>query len=236
MSLQQWANSQANPEVVVNENFAILAGLAVYGRDPTTTTGLTWGFAGGRWSGFEVTAGTVSLTASQTNYLTVDRATGVLSASTSTANWDDTANHARAYLIVAGASTVTSFEDHRVGGAGVFGAAAASGGGSTLVPVNNQTSTTYTFALSDGGASVRGDNAAAQTYTVPVDASVEFPVGTTIAIRQVGAGAITLSPAAGVTLNAPAGFQARTARQGATIMIHEVDNNVWDVTGDLAAV
>ena len=235
MSLQQWVNSQANPEVVVNENFAILAGLAVYGRDPTTTTGLTWGFEGGRWSGFAVTSGTLSLTASQTNYLTVNRATGVLSASTSIAAWNDTANHARAYLIVAGTSTVTSFEDHRVGGSGVF-SVASTGGGSTLVPVNNQTGTTYTFVLTDGGSAVRGDNAAAQTYTVPVDTSVAFPVGTTIAVRQVGAGAITLSPAGGVTLNTPTGFQARTARLGATIMIHEVANNVWDVTGDLAAV
>lgn len=234
MSLQQWVTSQANPEIPVNENFEVLGPLAVYGRDPTTTTGLTWGFNGGRWSGFAIADGSVTLAASNTNYLTVNRSNGALSASTSNSNWNDTGNFARVYLIVTGTSTVTSFEDHRVGGPGVYGFVPLVS--TPLVPVNNQTGTTYTLALSDAAGVVRGNNSAAQTYTVPPGSSVAFAVGTTIAIRQVGAGAITLSPGAGVTLNIPTGFQARTARQGATIMIHEVAADSWDVTGDLATV
>ena len=232
MSLQQWVNSQANPEVVVNENFSILAGLAVYGRDPTTTTGLTWGFEGGRWSGFAISAGTVSLTASATNYLTVARATGVLSVSTSITNWNNQTDHARAYLIVAGATTVTSFEDHRVGASGVFGSAPPAN--ISIQPVNNQTGTTYTLALSDAGGVVRANNVAAQTITIPPNASVPFPVGTVLGVRQIGAGAVTVSPGAGVTLNAPAGFLARTAYRGADLRLHEVAENLWDVFGDLA--
>lgn len=120
MSLQQWVNSQANPEVVVNENFAVLAALAVYGRDPTTSGGLTWGYIGGRWAGFAVTAGTLTLTASQTNRIVVARATGVISTSTNDTNWNDTTNFARVYRVVTGTTDVTSFEDWRVGGFGII--------------------------------------------------------------------------------------------------------------------
>lgn len=121
MSLQQWQTSQANPEVVVNQNFNLLAALAVYGRDPTTTTGLTWGFIGGRWGGFAVTAGTLTLAASETNYIVADRATGAVSVSTSDTNWNDGIGFARIYLVVTGPSTVTSFEDWRTGRGGVHG-------------------------------------------------------------------------------------------------------------------
>lgn len=126
MTLPQWVNSQANPEVVVNENFDVLAVAAVYGRDISTTTGLTWGYLDGRWGGFAVTAGTLTLTASQTNYIVVNRADGVISTSTTNTNWNNLAAYARVYLVTTGVSTVTSFEDHRMGAGGIF--AGATGG------------------------------------------------------------------------------------------------------------
>jgi len=48
------------------------------------------------------------------------------------------------------------------------------------------------------------NNAAANTITIPTNASVAFPIGTTILITQLGAGATTIAAGAGVTLNAPA--------------------------------
>lgn len=193
MSLQQWVTSQANPEIPVNENFEVLGNLAVYGRDPTTTTGLTWGFNGGRWSGFAVSDGTVTLAASNTNYLTVERATGVLSASTSTTNWNDTANHARAYLIVTGTTTVTSFQDHRVGGNGVFSVAAPLA--ATAIPQNSQ-SAAYTLVLADAGRHILHPSAdtTARTFTIPANSSVAFPIGTVITfVNQNGAGVVTIA-------------------------------------------
>lgn len=102
--------------------------------------------------------------------------------------------------------------------------------------INNQVGTTYTFVLADAGKVVRGSNASAQTYTLPANATVAFVVGDSIAIRQVGAGAITLSAAVGVTLNTPTGYNAQTARVGAVMMLHKVDTDAWDLTGDLDAV
>lgn len=105
-----------------------------------------------------------------------------------------------------------------------------------LVPVNNQTGTSYTLAASDAGKVVRASNSAAITHTVPTNATAAIPVGNSIAVRQVAAGQVTLSPAGGVTLNTPAGYNPKTRGQGSTIMLHKVDTDAWDVTGDLATI
>lgn len=102
-------------------------------------------------------------------------------------------------------------------------------------PINAQTGTSYTLVLTDAGKVVRSNNASAQTHTIPPNSSVAFAVGDTVAFRQVGAGQLTVAPGSGVTLNIPTGFQAKTGRQHGTIMIHKVDTNEWDITGDLAA-
>lgn len=106
--------------------------------------------------------------------------------------------------------------------------------GSSLIPINNQVGTTYQLAASDAGGVVRASNASPITVTIPENTTTAFPVGTSIAIRQVGAGQITLALDDGVVLNVPVGFDAITGRQGATIAIHKVDEDEWDLTGDLA--
>ena len=108
----------------VNENFETLSAWSVYGRRQPAMSGLTWGFGGGRWGGIAITAGTLALTTATTNYITVARATGVISTSTSITNWNDATNHGRVYLVVTGASTVTSWQDHRAGPLGIFWPAA----------------------------------------------------------------------------------------------------------------
>lgn len=102
----------------------------------------------------------------------------------------------------------------------------------SVVSINNQTGTTYTLALSDAGLVVRQSNAAAITTTVPPNSSVAFPVGSVVSVRQVGAGQVTV--AAGVTLNVPSGYVAKTGRQGSVLMLHQVATDVWDLTGDFA--
>ena len=111
---------QANPESIINENFATLRWAAVYGQRPDATTGLTWGYYGGRWSGFAVADGTLTLS-NGTNYVTVARATGVISTSTSITNWNTPADHMRVFLITAASGAVTAVEDHRAGAGGVHG-------------------------------------------------------------------------------------------------------------------
>lgn len=127
-NMQQWVNGQQNPEVVVNENFVSLQHIAVYAMNPDTTTGLIWGYLGGRWGGNAITAGTVSLTGGATNYLVAARSNGAVSVSTSITNWNDTVNYARIFLITTGVSTVSTVADYRSGTFGVHGVYSTVGG------------------------------------------------------------------------------------------------------------
>jgi hypothetical protein len=58
---------------------------------------------------------------------------------------------------------------------------------------NNQTGTTYTAVLSDSDKMITMNNAAANTLTIPANASVAYPVGTRLNIMQLGAGATTVA-------------------------------------------
>lgn len=127
-TMQQWASADSQPEIKVNENFVSVQHIAVYAENPATTTGLTWGYLGGRWGGNSITAGTVTLTGSSTNYLVAARSNGAVSVSTSDTNWNDTASYARIFLITTGTSTVSSVDDYRSGQYGVHGIYSTLGG------------------------------------------------------------------------------------------------------------
>jgi hypothetical protein len=77
-------------------------------------------------------------------------------------------------------------------------------------------------------------SATAVNLTVPTNASVAFPVGTIIQIRQAGAGQVTVVASGGVTVNTAETLKLR--KQGSTAALVKVDTNAWDLTGDLEAV
>ena len=112
----QTVNASASPEVQMNENFDAVDAAALFGRKATTTTGLTWGYYGGylniAGTPTAISDGTVVLTASNTNYIVTERATGTVSASTTNTNWDST-DYIRLYSVVVGVSTITSYTDNR---------------------------------------------------------------------------------------------------------------------------
>lgn len=85
----------------------------LYGRRDSGTSGLTWGYYGGIAFGNTVADGSVSLTASSTNYVVASRSTGAVSVSTSNTNWNNTTGYARLYQVVTGSAAVTSFTDYR---------------------------------------------------------------------------------------------------------------------------
>lgn len=187
--MQALAAQQANAETVINENFAALEHAAVYGKRPAATTGLTWGYYGGRWSGFSIADGTLTLTNGSANHVVVNRATGVASVATSSVNWDDTAAYARVYKITTSGGAVTAVEDHRAGLHGIFG---------LQLPGRQQvaTSAALTFALSDMRTTQLHPSAdtTARTWTIPANASVAFPINAELElINQNGAGTITLA-------------------------------------------
>lgn len=112
----------------MNENFETLEHQAVYGLRQPVTTGLTWGYCGGRWGGFAITAGTLALADDDDNYIVVEIATGDISVDTATTDWDDDANFVRVYKVTAADGAVTAVEDHRAGPLGVHGGAGGGGG------------------------------------------------------------------------------------------------------------
>lgn len=97
------------------------------------------------------------------------------------------------------------------------------------VSATTQSGTTYTLALTDRGKVVEFTNASAVALTVPTNASVAFPVGTTIGILQYGAGQVTIS-GAGVTLRSANGL--KTALQYSTVWIRKRATDEWVVSGD----
>lgn len=159
--MQVLTASQASPEVPINENFETLQHQQVYGKKHPTTTGLTWGYYGGRWGGFSVSDGTLALTGSTTNYVVVLRSSGAISVSTATTNWNSSLC-ARVYKITTSSSAVTAVEDHRAGPNGVHGFSSSTGGGGTELRGVTFTSDTASTADSDPGAGKLRWNSATQ--------------------------------------------------------------------------
>ena len=100
-----------------------------------------------------------------------------------------------------------------------------------VVPINDQTGTTYTLVGSDAGKYVRMSNALASTLTVPPNSSVPFPVGTQITIEQGGVGQVAMVEDVGVTINSPATLLLRDQYSVSAIVKVGVDE--WTIMGDM---
>lgn len=108
------AVNQANKEAVVNALLDAASPAMLWGRHASACSGLTWGYYGGLYVDSTATQhaianGTVTLTASTTNYLMADATTGAVTANTT----GFTAGKVPLYSIVTGTTTVTSYTDCR---------------------------------------------------------------------------------------------------------------------------
>jgi hypothetical protein len=121
-NIPQMQPSQASKEVTFNSLVDALSPSSPFGRNYVTTSGLVWGYLGGRIlvDGVSTLIGnaTVTLTASTTNYVEVTRA-GVVSVNTTAF----TPGRIPLYVIVTGVSTVTSYNDVRPITVGTMGRA-----------------------------------------------------------------------------------------------------------------
>lgn len=97
--------------------------------------------------------------------------------------------------------------------------------------INAQTGTTYTLVLTDANRVVTLSNAAAITLTVPTNASVAFPIGTTVTIAQTGAGQVTVSSSA--TIRATPGAKLRAQYSAASLI--KIATDEWLLVGDLTS-
>jgi hypothetical protein len=98
---------------------------------------------------------------------------------------------------------------------------------------NAQIGTTYTLVLDDNGKIVEMNNGSANTLTVPLNATVAYPVGAQINVLQTGAGQTTVVATSGVTINATPGLKLRTQWSSATLIKRATDT--WVLVGDLSA-
>jgi hypothetical protein len=103
-----------------------------------------------------------------------------------------------------------------------------------MIAINAQTGTTYTTVLSDDGKFITCSNAASISVTVPPNSSVAYGIGTQINIAQLGAGQVTITAGAGVTLNS-SGTKLKLKDQYAVATCVKTDTNTWFVVGNLSA-
>ena len=97
--------------------------------------------------------------------------------------------------------------------------------------VTSQGGTIYTLALADAQSEIEFTSGSTVTVTVPVNASVNFPVGTVIVLRQIAAGAVTVAAQAGVTINGPSTTQGKNG----TLTLLQGSTNVWYTSASYAA-
>jgi hypothetical protein len=97
----------------------------------------------------------------------------------------------------------------------------------------NAQTASYTLVLGDKYKIVEVSNASANNLTVPLNATVAYPVGTEINIVQTGAGQTTVVATVGVTINGTPGLKLRAQWSAATLIKRATDT--WVLIGDLSA-
>ena len=116
----------------------------------------------------------------------------------------------------------------------VFTAANANILASSIVALNTQAGTAYTAALTDVGKLIEFTSASAVIFTIPANATVAFAIGDQINVYQDGAGQVTITPAATVTIRSN-GTKLKTNGQYAVATCIKIDTNEWIALGNLAA-
>lgn len=99
--------------------------------------------------------------------------------------------------------------------------------------VANEQTADYTLVLSDAGKVIEVNHASARTVTVPLNATVAFPVGTVIEILRYGAGTATLVATGGVTIRSRGSLLAIGNQYGA-VSLRKRATDEWVLVGDLA--
>ena len=97
-----------------------------------------------------------------------------------------------------------------------------------------QKSASYTLsALTERDDLIEMGSGSAMTLTIPTDATLNFPIGTSLDILQTSTGQVTIAGASGVTVNATPGLKLRTQWSSCTLFKRAA--NTWVAFGDLSA-
>jgi hypothetical protein len=109
----------------------------------------------------------------------------------------------------------------------------------TLVSLRTETAS-HTLDSTDLASVNAGDQlvimmnvGSANNLTVPLNATIAFPLGTVIGIRQIGAGQTTIVATGGVTINAPLSA-LNIAAQNGLAFIEKTATDTWYANGELS--
>lgn len=203
----------------------------LWARNPATTTGLTFGLIGGRYKSASISNQTVSLTASNDNYIVAAISDGTVSVATSTTNWNNQGTYIRLYKVVAGGSSITSYEDHR------SAISAMPATDAPQIPQNSQNND-YTLLMSDAGKHILHPSAdtTPRTFTIPSNGGgggVPFQIGTAVSfVNQDGAGDITISITADTLWMAGTGATgSRTLTENGIATALKITSTEWIIAG-----
>ena len=105
--------------------------------------------------------------------------------------------------------------------------------GTDKFTINEQTGTTYTLVAADAGKLLKMNNAAATTLTVPPNSSVAFDIGVTVNVVNYGAGQVTLTAGAGVTIYSYNSALGITGQYGQAVLT-KCDTDLWIAAGLLS--
>jgi hypothetical protein len=161
--------------------------LSDFAEDPATTTGLTWGYKGGRVRNdnaiIDVAAGTLALTASATNYVELTPA-GSIAANTT----GFTSGRIPLSVLTTDGSAITASTDKRAW----LSAAGASGGGASIPDFDEDSATTTGLTWGYKAGIIRNNNVithvAAGTLTLTASATnyVEVDSAGTVSFNTSG--------------------------------------------------
>jgi hypothetical protein len=87
------------------------------------------------------------------------------------------------------------------------------------------------LVLADAGTLVEMNSASALTWTIPPNSSVAFPIGTIVESSQMGAGQVTITAGAGVTIRTASSLTTRA--QYSTVSVRKRATDEWVLSGDL---
>ena len=102
-------------------------------------------------------------------------------------------------------------------------------------PIIQKTAAYTLSALTERDSLIEVSSATGVTISIPTDATLNYPIGTSIDILQTGAGQVTLAAVTPgtTTVNATPGLKLRTTWSSATLLKRAA--NTWVVFGDLTA-
>ena len=103
----------------------------------------------------------------------------------------------------------------------------------SATPISQKTASYTLSSVNEKDSMIEMNSASATTVTIPTDAAVAFPIGTSLDVLRVGAGAVDVAAAGGVTVNATPGLKLRAQWSSATLIKRAA--NTWVLVGDLSA-